>query len=72
MSLVCVMEECPSKDWIIFGRLCWFKSSVAKVWRRLWKVKPRSPSPALCRRGLVLAVVDIVVIYRAADAVRED
>jgi hypothetical protein len=33
-------EECPSSDCTIFGCLPLLNSSVAKVWRRLWKVKP--------------------------------
>lgn len=52
MSIVCTMEECPSKECMIFGRLRWLESSVAKVWRKLWKVEPSSSSPALCNRPL--------------------
>ena len=38
-AIVCVIEECPSRDCTIFG--CWSrsKSAVAKVWRRAWNVK---------------------------------
>ena len=39
MSIVCVMDGCPSNDCMIFGRLRWLKSSLAMGWPRSWMLQ---------------------------------
>ena len=62
------MEECPSNDCMIFGRLRWLKSSVANVCWRLWNVKP-SPLKSAVEQPLVLVAVKVTVVERLIQAV---
>ena len=58
-------EWCPSQSWACFGVTPFRRSTVAQVWRNVWKLAQGTPAE-------VRANLDVAAAYLGDSAVREE